>query len=576
MRATVPLNDGWRFTIDSGQPQSFFNNSDPLKGWEAVTLPHTWNALDPTDETPGYFRGTGVYARVLDVRRYPRGARLILHFEGANTVAEVSVNGTRVATHVGGYVGFDVDITRFVRRDAPNRLLVKVSNAENPQLIPSSRSDFVIYGGLTRNVSLLVVPNAYIAHLSVRTPEVSRDSARAIVLVTIANFGRRAARGRTRTIDARLIDTAGRVVARAARRISLVGDSTSALVELPVVAKPALWAPANPTLYRLVVTLAGESVARDSVDERVGFRSYMFLDHGPFYLNGERLLLRGTQRHEERAGIGGAVPDSMHRATSPRSRRWAPNFVRLAHYPQAPAVYRAADSLGVLVWDELPWDRGGVGDSTWRANTERLLAEQIRQNENHPSIILWSFGNEVQDVLEPEKQGDTRTLRAFLTELKGIATKLDPSRPTAMRKFDAGADSSTSILRRSGRDGIAVSTTSTRQRCSLRCRSIRGCCTWNTAPTRTSAGIPRRPITGAGMKLDPGVEESVGKPVANIARDGDWSEILPVGSARLAPDDQRADAELRRRRTVGVQRFRDAASAGESDPVRQREGADDA
>ena len=529
-RTIVPLNDGWRFTIDSGQASSFFNDSDPLKplkaakGWRQVTLPHTWNALDPTDEIPGYRRGTGVYARTLDVSRYPRDARLILRFEGANTIADVRVNGMSAARHVGAYVGFDVDITPLVRRDTPNRVLVKVSNADDPQLIPSSRSDFVIYGGLTRNVSLLVVPAQYIAHLSVRTPYVSRDSARATVLVTVAMPSSRKARRKTRTIDARLLDTAGRMVARATRNIALAGDTTSVLLDLPAVAKPALWSPASPSLYRLVVTLAGRPGARDSVEEKVGFRSFVFLDHGPFYLNGERLLLRGTQRHEERAGIGGAVPDSVQVADMAAIKAMGANFVRLAHYPQAPSVYRAADSLGILVWDELPWDRGGVGDAVWRANTKRLLGEQIRQNENHPSIILWSLGNEIQDVLEPEKKGDTRTLRAFLTELKGIATTLDPSRPTAIRKFDAGAD--------------IVDVYSP----SIWAGWYRGVYNdYETALVDAMRKYPRMlhmeygadahfgrhtdtPITGAGMKLDPGVEESVGKPVANIARDGDWSE----------------------------------------------------
>ena len=116
------------------------------------------------------------------------------------------------------------------------------------------------------------------------------------------------------------------------------------------------------------------------------------------------------------------------------------NFVRLAHYPQDPEVYRTADSLGLLVWDELPWDRGGLGGPEWQANTRRLLRQQIRQNINHPSIILWSLGNEVYDLVEAPNSGNAGELRAFLTELKAIANELDPSRPTSMRKFDAGAD----------------------------------------------------------------------------------------------------------------------------------------
>jgi len=516
-RVEADLDAGWRYAPDSLGRAA---DSIPATQWQPVTLPHSWNALDATDMTPGYRRGAGWYRRALDVSGYPAGATLILHFEGANTVADVWVNGQRAGGHVGGYVGFDVDITKQLKREAPNDVLVRVSNAGDPALIPSSRSDFVIYGGLTRNVKLRVVPATHVSHVSVRTPLVSAERSRAVATVTVASGG---GRGRV-ALDARLVSPAGKVVARTSRQLTLDSDSAEVELVLPSIAKPALWSPAHPSLYRLVVTLRGTGIARDSVEETIGFRWYEFRAHGPFYLNGERLLLRGTQRHEERAGIGGAVPDSIQVADIAAIKAMGANFVRLAHYPQAPAVYRAADSLGVLVWDELPWDRGGVGDSTWRANTRRLLREQIRQNENHPSIILWSLGNEVQDVLEPEKRGDTPTLRAFLGELKSIATALDPSRPTAMRKFDAGAD--------------IVDVYSP----SIWAGWYRGVYKdYEQALTAAQAKYPRMlhmeygadahfgrhtdtPISGEGLRLDPGVEEAVGRPVANIAREGDWSE----------------------------------------------------
>jgi beta-galactosidase len=518
MRRRVSLNDGWEYAPGSGRGGLYDGSleAEPV----SVTLPHTWNSADAVDPAPGYRRSVGFYRRSLDVRGYPAGARFILYFEGANTVAEVRVNGRRAGGHVGGYVGFEVDITDYLKRQATNVVLVRVSNADDPALIPSSRSDFVIYGGLTRNVWLRVVPPTRISHISVRTPEVSRARGRAVATVTIASRGARD----TVNVDARLVSPDGKIVARSSRRLPIAGDSMDVELALPAVRKPALWSPAKPNLYRLVVTLEGKGVARDSVDERIGFRWYEFRAHGPFFLNGERLLLRGTQRHEEGIWYGGALPDRVQVEDIAAIKEIGANFVRLAHYPQAPAVYRAADSLGVLVWDELPWDRGGVGDSTWRDNTKRLLREQIRQNENHPSIILWSLGNEVQDVVEPEKKGDTPTLRGFLGELKAIATALDSSRPTAMRKFDAGAD--------------IVDVYSP----SIWAGWYRGVYKdYEKALAAAQVKYPRMlhmeygadahygrhtdtPITGEGIRLDPGVEEAVGKPVANIAREGDWSE----------------------------------------------------
>ncbi|MFL5562083.1 MAG: glycoside hydrolase family 2 TIM barrel-domain containing protein [Gemmatimonadaceae bacterium] len=521
-RALVSLDTGWQYAPGSDRSPG---DREITAAPEDVTLPHTWNAFDATDLIPEYRRSVGWYRRSLDVRQYPAGARLFLYFEGANTVADVIVNGRRAGGHVGGYVGFEVEVTRFVKRDAPNDIMVKVSNTDDLELIPSSRSDFVIYGGLTRNVWLRVVPPVHVRHVSVRTPAVTRDAARVVATVTIASSGPTdTGTAATATIEARLVSPAGRIVARSSQRRAIDRDSMDVTLVLPSFRHPSLWSPAHPSLYRLVVTLGGAGIARDSVEEKVGLRFYEFREHGPFYLNGERLLLRGTQRHEERALYGGALPDTLQIDDIAAIKAMGANFVRLAHYPQAPAVYRAADSLGVLVWDELPWDRGGAGDATWRENTKRLLREQIRQNENHPSIILWSLGNEVQDVIEADKKGDTPTLRAFLSELKAIATSLDPSRPTAMRKFDAGAD--------------IVDVYSP----SIWAGWYRGVYKdYEKALSAAQAKYPRMlhmeygadahygrhtetPITGEGLRLDPGVEEAVGKPVANIARDGDWSE----------------------------------------------------
>ena len=116
------------------------------------------------------------------------------------------------------------------------------------------------------------------------------------------------------------------------------------------------------------------------------------------------------------------------------------NFVRLGHYPQDPEVYRAADSLGLLIWDELPWNRGGLGGAEWQAHTERLLREQIAQNMNHPSIITWSLGNEIYWLPEVEGGGDTDRINVFLTRLNDTAHALDPSRPTSIRKYYDGSD----------------------------------------------------------------------------------------------------------------------------------------
>jgi len=529
-RVVINLDSGWRYAesretmplaVDSSAERVSAALATSATRWEGVTLPHTWNAFDATDEAPGYRRAAGWYRRTLNLDAYPSGRRFVLYFEGANTVADVYVNGSRAGGHVGGYVGFEVDITPFVRH-GDNELRVRVDNSDDPDLIPSDRSDFVIYGGLTRDVWLKVLPPVWLRHLEVTTPLMTRNSAQSHLLVEIANPERR--RG-IYEVTAVLRAPDGSAVARAQTRVAIPGDSTQAvMMDLPVVHSPRLWGPGHPSLYTLVVSLSRGDGRIDEIEERVGFRWYRFEANGPFYLNGERVLLRGTQRHEDFAGLGAALPNERHRRDLEMIREMGANFVRLAHYPQDPEVYRAADSLGLMIWDELPWDRGGVGGDRWRANTRRLLTEQIRQNISHPSIILWSLGNEVSDVVETFNRGDTASLRAFMSELKSIARSLDPTRPSATRKFDAGAD----IV-----DVYSPSIWAGWYRGVYR--------DYEKAILDAHSKFPRllhmeygadahygrhseNPINGAGLRVEPGYEESVGRPVANIAREGDWSE----------------------------------------------------
>ena len=229
MRRLGSLNDGWEYAPGSGRGGLYEGSLETEP--ESVTVPHSWNTHDAVDPAPGYGRSVGFSRRELDLRGYQAGARFILYFEGANTAAEVRVNGRRAGGHVGGYVGFEVDITSYVARGAPNVLLVRVSNADDPALIPSSRSDFVIYGGLTRNVWLRVVPPTRISHVSVRTPTVTRDRANAVATVTLASPALRD----TVSITARLVDRAGKTVATTAQRRAVGRDSLDVELALPVV-----------------------------------------------------------------------------------------------------------------------------------------------------------------------------------------------------------------------------------------------------------------------------------------------------------------------------------------------------
>ncbi len=432
-RQIVPLNAGWSYLQDACAGVADAARSKVA--WERVDLPHTWNVWDAVDAVPGYRRSASWYKKELTLPGGSKGRRFVLSFEGVNITSDVFVNGVRAGGHVGGYIGFDVDITPHVRHGAPNTIMVRVTNEYNPDVIPSQKSDFHIYGGITRNVWLHVLPLVSLEAITVRTPDVSKSSASAEIGARVYSASAGAVE-----LTAIVTDRNGREAARVNAAQTLAAGRNVVTFPTAVIAQPLLWSPADPALYTVRVELRRSSALVDELPDRFGFRWFEFKEHGPFFLNGERLLLRGTHRHEDFAGYANAMPDSLHRKDVRLMKEMGVNFVRLAHYPQAPEVYRACDELGIIVWDELPWCRGGMGGEAWKANTRRLLKEQIERHFNHPSIIIHSLGNELYWLPDRANGDNMDSLRAMIRELNGIAHALDPFRLTATRKFTEGAD----------------------------------------------------------------------------------------------------------------------------------------
>jgi len=430
---TVSIRTGWEYLQN--------DTADPAKAmtagpWMAVDLPHTWNAFDSVDPVPGYRRDAGWYRKSVTIAPAAPSTRHALLFEAANMKADVYLNGARAGGHIGGYLPFEVDITDVIH-PGRNEVLVRVDNSIDRQLIPSQSSDFVLYGGLTRDVLMITRPRTYISAVVVDTPRVSAEVADTRVTATLANFA-----GDANLIFTALVrDAEGNAVARAQRPIAVHTGEVQVSIDLPPLERPQLWSPRHPQLYTVEASLlrAADQKPLYSSRERFGYRWFEFKPHGAFYLNGERLLIRGSSRHEEHAGYGGAVPEAIDRSDLEAAKAMGVNFLRLAHYPQGPAVYRAADELGLLIWDELPWCRGGVGDAVWKQNTERMLREQIAYNRNHPSIIIRSLGNELDWLPDFEGGDDANAIKAFFGHLNDIAKTLDPTRPTAVRKYPEGA-----------------------------------------------------------------------------------------------------------------------------------------
>lgn len=209
------------------------------------------------------------------------------------------------------------------------------------------------------------------------------------------------------------------------------GTGFGEVLTIPV-ASPSLWSPDAPSLYGLTLTLKS-GAGEHTVTDRFGFRSFEFTERGPFLLNGERLLLKGVHRHEDHAGVGAAMTDEMVSLEMRQIKEMGANFIRLGHYQQSRLVLGLCDELGILVWEEIPWCRGGLGGEQYREQGRRMLRNMISQHRNHPSVILWGLGNE-NDWPGDFPEFDREAIRAYMKELHDLSHELDPSRLTAIRR----------------------------------------------------------------------------------------------------------------------------------------------
>ncbi|MDE6865538.1 MAG: DUF4982 domain-containing protein [Alistipes sp.] len=413
--------------VEAGKPESV-----PL--WQPVTLPHCFNAEDAVDPDVNYYQGPGWYRTLLDVANPYADGRTWLEFEGAGQKSDVYVYLTCVGSHTGGYDGWKVDITDAVaafRRDtaACRRfggkipVAVRCDNGRDPETIPSDMSDFNLYGGLYRSVNLVYTPACRFERVRIDAAVDERGKTGTLAVRASVDGAADGAR-----FSLRIAAPDGRVICRAEGPVQEVVEHDF------VVKRPALWSPDAPQRYTCSLELVcGCDTLRTS--ERFGFRCFRFEEHGPFYLNGERLLLRGTHRHEDHAGVGAAMTDELIRREMAQIKAMGVNFIRLGHYQQSELVLDLCDELGLLVWEEIPWCRGGLGGDGYKAQARQMLANMIEQHRNHPAVILWGLGNE-NDWPGDFADFDKEAIRTFMAELNEQAHRLDPSRATCIRRCD--------------------------------------------------------------------------------------------------------------------------------------------
>ena len=511
-RIETNINENWLYSENNTK-----NVSDALKAenWQKINLPHSWNSLDATDVIPGYRRSGSWYKKTINIAQINSNKIYQLYFEGINITSEIFVNGNKVGSHIGGYIGFTVDISGAIK-NGDNEILVRADNSYDPEIIPSQKSDFFIFGGITRDVWLQTKPKTHLSNLKYTTPKVSIESASLEGTVDVINGNE------SSIVKVTLKDNQGKAIAEDEFTV----ENNSAKITFDAIQNPKLWDTDNPNLYTIEVALLDNNkTILDQISDKVGFRWFEFKDYGAFYLNGKRLLLRGTHRHEEHAGVGAAMSNEQHRADMELIKDMGANFVRLAHYPQDPEIYKACDELGLLVWDELPWCRGGLGNDAWKTNTKTMLKEIIDQNYNHPSIILWSLGNEIYWLPDFENGDNREKINEFLEELNTYAHELDPTRKTAIRKYYEGAHI-VDVFSPSIWSGWYSGSYKSYQKAINQYKAEYP--HFLHAEYGGSSHVGRHtenPITGEGQIQSDGWEEAIVQTdVANIAQIGDWSE----------------------------------------------------
>ncbi|MET0637423.1 MAG: glycoside hydrolase family 2 TIM barrel-domain containing protein [Chitinophagaceae bacterium] len=402
--------------------------------WTSVSLPHCVNALDATDPDINYYQGPAWYRTTLDIKNpYPQG-RTILHFEGAGQKTSVYIYNTLVAVHVGGYDEFSVDITDVVAdfREMPVSvrqfkgrvpLSIRTDNSRDLEMIPSALSDFNVYGGIYRYLNLVYVPDLSIDKLFINA-ETDENGTTGNISI-LPRFYNKSNTTETNW-EMRVTDPTGKEVYQNTSTISLNPDKPVSVM----LKKPIRWSPANPRLYHISIKMGDYTY-----EDRFAFRHFEFVKQGPFLLNGKRLLLKGTHRHEDHAAVGAAMTEEMMRTEMLMIKDMGVNFIRLGHYQQSRIILNLCDSLGILVWEEIPWCRGGLGGEIYQDQAKRMLTNMIEQHYNHPSVVIWGLGNE-NDWPGDFPIYDTLKIRNFMKELNSFSHKLDPSRKTAIRRCD--------------------------------------------------------------------------------------------------------------------------------------------
>jgi beta-galactosidase len=422
-RTVIPLNADWQYTNDKYTPGS------STAKWQPVNLPHTWNVSDVMDDTPGYYRGIGWYRKKLVLDKTFKGKEIYLFFEGANQEATVFVNGKKAGDHTGGYTAFAIPVTSMIKWNGDNEILVKADNSFNRHIPPLS-ADFTFYGGIYRQVSLIVVEPVHFSlddqgskAVFISTPLVNSKKAVVHAKCIISNKGSELKKIKLSSV---IYNKAGKKIAETVS-IATIEAGAEQTVEQTIknISNPHLWSADDPWLYKILtkITDAKSGKIIDELSNPLGFRWFKFDAANGFFLNDKPLKLVGTSRHQDYKGMGNAVPAKLAIRDVELIKEMGGNFLRVAHYPQDPAVLDACDRLGILASVEIPIVNEITESDSFYHHCETMQTEMIRQNYNHPAVIMWCYMNEV--LLRTPFGNDKERQKIYYSNVTQLAKRLD-------------------------------------------------------------------------------------------------------------------------------------------------------
>lgn len=398
MRRTQTLMEQWKFLGPDGKETQ-------------VNLPHTWNAFDGQDGGNDYYRGTCHYEKIFAQPEFDRKTEdVYLEFDGVNASAGVSVNGTLLCRHDGGYATFRVNITDVLKEE--NRLSVTVDNSVNKKVYPQ-KADFTFYGGIYREVRMLVVSKEhfdldYLGSKGIKiTPEAKGKDAD-VRIETFTNV-------KDAEVTVEIKDRDGVVVAK--------GTGTDLTL---TISDAVRWhGRKNPYLYTADAVLRVNGEVKDEVTSRFGVRTFSVDPAKGFFLNGEHYPLHGVSRHQDFKAIGNAIAKKNHDEDMALICELGANTIRLAHYQHDQYFYDLCDEKGMVVWAEIPYISEHMPDG--RENTIQQMKELIVQNYNHPSIVVWGVSNEI--TISTKDKRDMLDNHRILNEL---CHEMDATRLTTL------------------------------------------------------------------------------------------------------------------------------------------------